>query len=602
MAKKNILVDIDFNQNQLLNPVLQNLPEDPSTGVEGQKYFNTTNHIERTYRNGAWQNTTDEYELPAASTNTRGGIKVGSRLYIENEDVLNVHRASKVIEGIGRFATDAEVEAGTQPNVAIDPVQLKSVIDSLPTPMQFKGTLGSGGTITILPTASVDNAGFVYLVISDGTYDSQVAKAGDEFICAKPVGASSYEWILVPSGDEPAQIQADWNQTNTTALDYIKNKPNYSLSAWLMSFNSTSSTIILNFGIGKIPSLTNKVVYIFARFFSLTSIRDTENNKNVQISFWDDNNGYIDLPLKIAYAPNYDTLNNVKLYQLPEFTAGTSGTLILMYDPQNSCIQYLGGIPDFSAYYNDGQITDFLNVKGGFSVPTRTYYGTCSTAASTATKVLTFSDCRLVSGVIIGVLFSNTNTAQNPTLSYDSQVKSIKYNGSILSTSNLDKAGKAGHVTYYMYDGTNWIWMGEDNTFSGSFNDLTNVPDATETQKGVAELATSAEAEAGTDTERVLTPKTNRDAHDAWHWFGTQAEFDALAPDYDPNVIYHVENTEDTGITLHWTDDVSTLASNNQLVTGDMYAKLPTGDTDKRNITNLYMATSSSTYITLWNL
>ena len=128
------------------------------------------------------------------------------------------------------------------------------------------------------------------------------------------------------------------------------------------------------------------------------------------------------------------------------------------------------------------------------------------------------------------------------------------------------------------------------------------VGDATDTAKGVVELATSAEAEAGTDTERVLTPKTNRDAHDAWHWFGTQAQFDALAPDYDPNVIYHVENTEDTGITLHWTDDVATLASNNQLVTGDMYVKLPTGDTDKRNITNLYMATSSSTYITLWNL
>lgn len=235
MAKKNILVDIDFNQNQLLNPVLQNLPDDPATGVEGQKYFNTTNHIERTYRNGAWQNATDEYELPAASTNIRGGVKVGSRLYIENEDVLNVHRASKVIEGIGRFATDAEVEAGTQPNVAIDPVQLKSVIDSLPTPMQFKGTLGSGGTITVLPTASSSNIGFLYLVISDGTYDGQSAKAGDEFI------SNGTNWILVPSGDEPAQIQADWNQTDNTALDYIKNKPNLATVATSGSYNDLSN-------------------------------------------------------------------------------------------------------------------------------------------------------------------------------------------------------------------------------------------------------------------------------------------------------------------------------------------------------------------------
>lgn len=75
----------------------------------------------------------------------------------------------------------------------------------------------------------------------------------------------------------------------------------------------------------------------------------------------------------------------------------------------------------------------------------------------------------------------------------------------------------------------------QDVAFSGDYNDLGNKP----------QLATSAEAIAGTDDEKVLTPKTNRDAHDAWHWFGTQAEFDALAPDYDPDVIYHVETTDD---------------------------------------------------------
>ena len=131
MAKKNILVDIDFNQNQLLNPVLQNLPEDPSTGVEGQKYFNTTNHIERIYRNGAWQNTTDEYELPAASTNTRGGIKVGSHLNVTNTDVLNADEASTTQKGVVEIATDEEVTTGTDTERVVTPHGLNTVTEPI---------------------------------------------------------------------------------------------------------------------------------------------------------------------------------------------------------------------------------------------------------------------------------------------------------------------------------------------------------------------------------------------------------------------------------------------------------------------------------------
>ena len=69
-------------------------------------------------------------------------------------------------------------------------------IDNLPEPMVFKGTLGVGGTIQTLPTASSSNLGFVYIVITDGTYAGQSAKAGDMFISD---GAS---WVLVPSADD----------------------------------------------------------------------------------------------------------------------------------------------------------------------------------------------------------------------------------------------------------------------------------------------------------------------------------------------------------------------------------------------------------------
>ena len=71
---------------------------------------------------------------------------------------------------------------------------------SLASPMVFKGTLGVGGTIQSLPTASSSNEGFTYLVITDGTYASQAAKAGDMFI------SNGSAWVYVPSADEPTPI------------------------------------------------------------------------------------------------------------------------------------------------------------------------------------------------------------------------------------------------------------------------------------------------------------------------------------------------------------------------------------------------------------
>jgi len=64
--------------------------------------------------------------------------------------------------------------------------------------MLFKGSLGTNGTITTLPTASSSNEGHVYKVITAGTYASQTAKIGDTFI------SDGTAWILIPSGDEPS--------------------------------------------------------------------------------------------------------------------------------------------------------------------------------------------------------------------------------------------------------------------------------------------------------------------------------------------------------------------------------------------------------------
>lgn len=83
-------------------------------------------------------------------------------------------------------------------------------IDTLPLPMVFKGSLGTGGTIETLPTASSSNEGYVYIVITNGTYSGQTAKAGDLFV------SDGTSWVLVPSADEPSVIDDSVTSTGLT--------------------------------------------------------------------------------------------------------------------------------------------------------------------------------------------------------------------------------------------------------------------------------------------------------------------------------------------------------------------------------------------------
>lgn len=103
------------------------------------------------------------------------------------------------VKGLGAAAykgTTTSVTSGSSDLVTSGAVY--TAIDNLPEPMIFKGSLGTGGTITTLPTASSANEGYTYKVITAGTYASQAAKVGDLFI------SNSTDWIWIPSGDEPS--------------------------------------------------------------------------------------------------------------------------------------------------------------------------------------------------------------------------------------------------------------------------------------------------------------------------------------------------------------------------------------------------------------
>lgn len=90
------------------------------------------------------------------------------------------------------------------------------VVDSLPSPMVYKGTLGTGGTITTLPVDGTAEVGDTYKVITAGTYASQAAKIGDMFICLTKA-TSSNTWSYVPSGDDIDVTQVSAGTGLTTA-------------------------------------------------------------------------------------------------------------------------------------------------------------------------------------------------------------------------------------------------------------------------------------------------------------------------------------------------------------------------------------------------
>lgn len=96
-------------------------------------------------------------------------------------------------------------------------------------------------------------------------------------------------------------------------------------------------------------------------------------------------------------------------------------------------------------------------------------YGTCSTAAATAAKVVSCSNFALITGAEITVKFTTTNTAANPTLNVNSTgAKAIYYRGSAISAGYL-----AANRTYtFRYNGNQYDLVGDldTNTTYGSMS------------------------------------------------------------------------------------------------------------------------------------
>lgn len=121
-----------------------------------------------------------------------------------------------------------------------------SEIANLPKPMIYKGTLGTGGTIQTLPAASADNNGWVYKVITKGTYEGQTAKPGDTFT------SNGSAWDLTPSGDDAFVIsdELDAGETSITFTDDRITAESFisvGSEAWYTDSTQTTGSVTLTF-------------------------------------------------------------------------------------------------------------------------------------------------------------------------------------------------------------------------------------------------------------------------------------------------------------------------------------------------------------------
>ena len=168
------------------------------TGVKGNKEANyRTGDVNLTPANiGAQPEFTDGSATIASESNGVVTIKAGVAQNggtIANNTGSNIVLGTAAKKGVATTISSSSTDADLATAKAVH-----DAIDALPEPMVFKGSLGTGGTITELPTPSAANEGYTYKVITAGTYAGQAAKVGDTFI------SDGTSWVLIPSGDEPS--------------------------------------------------------------------------------------------------------------------------------------------------------------------------------------------------------------------------------------------------------------------------------------------------------------------------------------------------------------------------------------------------------------
>lgn len=125
MPDKKWIVDLDLDRNELQNAVIQNLGTAPQNPKAGQIWYDTSTNLIYFYDGTAAKAVG---YLPIASSNTLGGVKIGTNVNVASDGTISINDASTSNKGVIEIATDSEASTGTDEVRAINAKQLATKV------------------------------------------------------------------------------------------------------------------------------------------------------------------------------------------------------------------------------------------------------------------------------------------------------------------------------------------------------------------------------------------------------------------------------------------------------------------------------------------
>ena len=209
------------------------------------------------------------------------------------------------------------------------------------------------------------------------------------------------------------------------------------------------------------------VVRINANSLSIqgTSVSDEINASIVNnvSSQWGTSNTASATAVKVVTCANFEGLYAGKKITVKfQYGNTAAGPMLNVNSTGNKRIKANGANISSAGPFNwvDGAVVDFTYdgtdwiMSDSIALSTRPAYGTCDTAASTASKVVTLDGFTLYKGAKISVLFTYANTASNPRLNVNSTgANYIRIRGAAPTAKDY---WKANAVVDFIYDGEYW--------------------------------------------------------------------------------------------------------------------------------------------------
>lgn len=221
MATQPILVHLDLNQNEIQNAVAQNLATAPSNPVEGQEYYNSTDHKKYIYSNGAWVDETNQGKIYAAGNGidstalAAGTVKVSTTI-ASKTDIgsanLTLKRNGTAIGTFSSNATSAVEVNISVPTTATDVGALPSSTVIGDGKVVFKKNGTAFATATANQTSTLD-------------VDYTIPSVGDGKIIYQKNGTS----FATASVNQTSTVTV--NYTIPTAVTDLSDASNYALKS-----------------------------------------------------------------------------------------------------------------------------------------------------------------------------------------------------------------------------------------------------------------------------------------------------------------------------------------------------------------------------------